>query len=561
MNTELMLLYNNFYAINVVRKQVSESNSHLLSLYQNQIDNSLNEVDNYLANLMASESDMLSLRVAREGISAETSYIMNSILLSKKLSSDILMYKSIDAMFVYPIKAKNFVEAYGDQVAYEISVKIRAYIQSIDHEQPDFYTRDARSWKVLRIDHDYYLIHILRTGDTIIGAYVNAKKLLKPLDLLDLGKDGASLLVTGQGEPMNNSSLISKNQIDLKHDLSSYYLSGDIDKFLVIGKSSHKGDFSLVVIIPDGHILENLPYLRVIASLVAVAAVILLPLGLLILKNTVLVPLNRIVTVMRRIGEGNLKVRIAPSRTSDEFRIVNDAFNNMVTQIEGLRISVYEEAINKQKVELQHLQLQINPHFFINSLNIVYGLAQVKNYQLIQELALCLVQYFRYMFKSSLTFVPLSDELHHIRNYIRIQELRSPIFLTHEIKVNDAMLQFSIPPLSILTFVENTVKHAITFDELIYLTISIDQLNDCTEPCLKVSIRDTGTGFPDEILNKLQAGKRIVDENGEEHIGIWNVQRRLHMLYGGRAQISFSNGDPTGAVIEMIVPVQRNAEE
>jgi two-component system sensor histidine kinase YesM len=554
-----MLLYNNFYAINVVRKQVAESNSNMVSLYKNQIDNSLNEVDNYLSNLMASETDMISLGEGRVGTESETSYKMASILLSKKLSNDILMYKSIDAMFVYSVKAKDFLEAYVDQVPFEFREKVRAYIRSI--EQPDFYSRYARSWKVQKIDQDYYLIRILRKGDTIIGSYVNAKKMLKPFDLLDLGSDGVSLLVTGQGEAMNNSSIIDANQIDLKHDFSSYYLSGDKNKFLVIGKPSDRGDFSLVAIIPDKQILENLPYLRIIVLLIAVAAVTIFPMGLFILKKTVLVPLNRIVNVMRRIGEGNLKVRIAPYRTSDEFQLVNDSFNNMVTQIESLRINVYEEQINKQKAEFQQLQLQINPHFFINSLNIIYGLAQVKNFHLIQELAVCLGQFFRYMFKSSLTFVPLTDELHHIRNYIRIQELRSPHCLTCDIKVPDVLLECRVPPLSILTFVENTVKHAVTLDEQVRLFITIDPLDEGEEHYLKVTIQDTGQGFPNVVLSELLAGKRIVDANGEEHIGIWNVQQRLRMLYGEIAQISFGNGNPTGAVIELILPIRPNKEE
>ncbi len=104
--------------------------------------------------------------------------------------------------------------------------------------------------------------------------------------------------------------------------------------------------------------------------------------------------------------------------------MVNHTFNGMMEQIQELRIHVYEEQLNKQKAELQHLQLQINPHFFMNSLNIIYNLALVKNYALIQEMAISLVQYFRYMFRSNLTFLPLKDELQHIRNYIRIQELR-----------------------------------------------------------------------------------------------------------------------------------------
>ena len=105
---------------------------------------------------------------------------------------------------------------------------------------------------------------------------------------------------------------------------------------------------------------------------------------------------------------------------------MTDTFNTMMDEIHKLKINVYEEQLATQRSELKHLQLQINPHFLFNSLNIVYHLASVKNLALIQEMILCLVQYFRFMFRSNSHFVSLSDELDHTRNYLTIQQMRFP---------------------------------------------------------------------------------------------------------------------------------------
>jgi two-component system sensor histidine kinase YesM len=72
-----------------------------------------------------------------------------------------------------------------------------------------------------------------------------------------------------------------------------------------------------------------------------------------------------------------------------------------------------------------------------------------------------------------------------------------------------------------------------------------------------VEIADNGKGFPEGILPKLNANESIVNESGE-HIGIWNVQRRLNLLYREYTQIEFKNKKPSGAVIVIMIPLEVN---
>jgi two-component system sensor histidine kinase YesM len=231
----------------------------------------------------------------------------------------------------------------------------------------------------------------------------------------------------------------------------------------------------------------------------------------------------------------------------------------MIGQVQELRINVYEEKLSKQKAELQHLQLQINPHFFMNALNIIYNLAHVRNHELIQEMSMSLVQYFRYMFRSNLTLVPLKDEIRHIRNYMRIQELRFPGKLSFRLSMPEYLKDTRIPPLIIQTFIENSIKHAITPDASIDINVcmELEEVVD-SEPLLKIRITDTGSGFSEEVLSEISKGNRIVDEHGE-HIGIWNVKRRLGLLYGDAARLHISNHEPSGARVELVLPIQSSS--
>ena len=108
----------------------------------------------------------------------------------------------------------------------------------------------------------------------------------------------------------------------------------------------------------------------------------------------------------------------AERANSTEFQIMNSSFNRMIKEIKELKIDNYEKQIERKNAELRHLQAQVNPHFFLNSLNIIFNLATAGEYRLIQDLAKSLANYFRFVFRSSSYFVTLADEIRHTENYL-----------------------------------------------------------------------------------------------------------------------------------------------
>lgn len=94
-----LLLYDNYYAMQVVQEQVANSNRNLTALYMDQIDHNLEEVSKYLKMTVAFESDLLLIDVPREDNS--DSYNMARIYLFNKIERDIANYRTIDLFFVY----------------------------------------------------------------------------------------------------------------------------------------------------------------------------------------------------------------------------------------------------------------------------------------------------------------------------------------------------------------------------------------------------------------------------------------------------------------------------
>lgn len=72
-------------------------------------------------------------------------------------------------------------------------------------------------------------------------------------------------------------------------------------------------------------------------------------------------------------------------------------------------------------MELDYAQLQIRPHFYINCLNVIYSMAQTGRNREIQEIALQVSRYLRYIFKRSMKPVTLGSELEFVENYLKVQ--------------------------------------------------------------------------------------------------------------------------------------------
>ncbi|OMF18508.1 hypothetical protein BK133_30550 [Paenibacillus sp. FSL H8-0548] len=468
-----LLIYNNLYSIQVVRNQVAQSNSNLLDLYMGLIDKELTNIDTYLFQFATKETRLNYLeRPAEEDLDR---YSLSKYQLFRELYDNSNPYYSLDFFFVYSIVNEDLLLA-PKSLATETAntMLIKNSLNGIFQDQNKMLSYPYEWWSSLNINESAYLIHIIKTGNVYIGALVNYKQIMEPLDKLDLGTTGKSLLVGANNEPLQDAAFFEANQIKLNYEQKVYHLTGKDEKYLVIGEKSDKGDFSLLAVLPDRSILEKLPYAqRVIVGIVS-GAVLILMAALFLLRKIILLPINRIMVAMRKIKGGHLEARIKDVPTSYEFQLMNESFNSMVSEIQKLKIDIYEEQLFNQKAELKHLQLQINPHFYLNSLNTFYYLADDKNYVVMKELSLSLIEYFRFMFRSHSDFVALREEIKHARNYLRIQEFRFPGGLTYDFSVDDSLMDCSVPPLIVQTFVENAIKHAVTLDELVQIHITIN---------------------------------------------------------------------------------------
>lgn len=261
-------------------------------------------------------------------------------------------------------------------------------------------------------------------------------------------------------------------------------------------------------------------------------------------------PIRNLQKSMAIIKLGNMKYRIEDDPYAcDEFRSAAQQFNEMMDQIEHLKIAIYENELQQNKTRLQYLSQQIQPHFILNSLNTLYNYSE-KDARTAQSIIRLLSRYYRHVVNVNSNYISLREELAHIDDYLKLQQIRYPGRFEYHISCPDRLGNLPVPPFLIESFAGNSIKYALGGKETVILDITAEE----TEPGItRIVISDSGPGFTDDVLDAISEYQqsRIISE--EIGIGIRNAVDRLQLIYHGKARIRFSNRIPHGAEVEILI--------
>jgi two-component system sensor histidine kinase YesM len=226
----------------------------------------------------------------------------------------------------------------------------------------------------------------------------------------------------------------------------------------------------------------------------------------------------------------------------------------MAEQISNLRIGMYEEQLRAQQNEMKQLQAQINPHFYMNSLNIIYNFAVLKDHDSVKKMALHMADYFRFIMRANRDAITLEEELRHIGNYVEIQKFRFPDKLDCVVDIPEHWRTATLPALTLQPFIENAIIHGfVNRREKFIIRIQAGiAAGDASQ--LVIVIRDNGVGFRPDVLDRLRRGEEL-PASETSRLGIANVVQRLRLRYEGQAGVEFDNDPECGAVVRVRLPL------
>lgn len=524
-----------FYYMSVYEKSTMENYRNSLEMYCSYWDNKLDIINNSLLTVTSSsssDSSYSNVCNSRDELVFQTA----KKLLVNRMSDIAWNHENEVLVFVYVPDREVFLKSANHLVSYdkrlEMDQDIKKYasgIRSYNSTKWDYFKSGTEDFfiQVYRIDGGY--IGALVKCQTILDGVVQDNGMVSGIGLTDdEGKITYSLRGEAGGEEKKDTAvlLIPMTHIDgqLKVEAQRQNLFGDKTTFTFL-------------------------------SLITVS------LGLLLLAwnvryqvKAVLGPLNKLRSVMEKFSRGNLDVRLEEKNTNSEIDVLNHTFNEMAEQIVDLKIDVYEAELAREKTESNYMRVQIQPHFYTNILNLIYGLAQLKDFASIQKLSMTTGAYFRYLLGEKGTFVLLREEIQCVKNYIQIQQIRYKDEMEFELNAEEGMERQMVLPMILQTFAENSVKHNIGLVPLLRIRIDISSGNDR----IYITVRDNGAGFEPDMLERINKNENI--SNKGEHIGITNVKERLRIFYGDTASVEI-NSRPGETLVKVVLPEILTQEE
>lgn len=238
---------------------------------------------------------------------------------------------------------------------------------------------------------------------------------------------------------------------------------------------------------------------------------------------------------------------------SNEFGDIGRGINQMTTDIHQLMLRRLQDEQEKNQLEYQVLQNQINPHFLYNTLNSIKWMATIQNATGIAEMTTALSKLLRSISKGKKTIHSLAEELELLEYYFTIQKFRYGGNLFLHIDMDPAVnTQCLIPIFSLQPIVENSIFHGIEPKSSVgHIRIHI-YITD--NGALEIDVIDDGIGIPDDIANVLLTQDTHKDTDFFKNIGIVNVHKRIQHTFGSQYGLYIKDTSPQGTTMTIVIP-------
>ena len=529
----------NVYSNTIYRQRLTENNQTRLTMFESFLEEDLKNVEYFMSDMIANDGGFNALRYP---LSYVDSYLQVQQL-QEKFESVMKTIDSISAFCIISPKSNITNGPFRKNVSYDEKENIKTYLNQLVKEKGDGAITD---WRVQQIGEKYYFLKIMGLGGVYSSCIIDVGNVSA---IEEIGSENSYLVFEENEEILSYQEQMKELGIRVQEGKTSYLTGSRRDQFVVMSYSEIL-NCCLMLVEPYRGIwsMESLPLIMLLLS---VFFVILLLRCYRMLKRDFLNPLEQMVETMEQIGDDGLESRLCVRNQVKEYKKMESTFNAMMDRIKELKILAYVRLIQAQQTELQYYQIQIRPHFFLNCMKNLYAMTAARKYTQMQEMILTLSEYLRAVLKDHDMIVPLEKELDSVRSYVKLQQMSSARPPEYEEDVSPQLLQFGIPPMSLLTFVENSFKYEKSGEGSMQILIKARLFLDGEEKFVNITIMDNGEGFHEEVLEILNDPEKRMPG---EHMGINNVEQRFSLIYQKPCSFVYSNMN--GACVDIFIPFE-----
>ena len=253
-----------------------------------------------------------------------------------------------------------------------------------------------------------------------------------------------------------------------------------------------------------------------------------------------------LIAAFRALKHGDLESKL--KLEGQDFEVVVTSYNHMVNSLQKLMLQNEARAKANAVSEIRQLEAQFHPHFIFNTLENIKFMIKL-NPEAAMKMIVDLSTILRYGINNLVQQVTLAEDWQYTTRYLEIMQYRFGKRLQCRFNINVDMDKVLIPKLIFQPILENAIKYGEGEDGTISIGLKVKRVEDR----LLIQVTNGGPAIPVEQMAELQKLLHGTD-NPTIHTGIYNVHRRLRLIYGKKYGRSITTPKSGGTVVKLNLP-------
>lgn len=560
----IFLIFNTYYLLNNYHQDLNKSNNlrvkRILFETTKQIYNISEEIvfDDFLQNLLNKEYEN-----KKEFISEADQY--------EVINNYLSVYQEIEQITIY--SNNKDIQDYKQFVKVTDDIKEKDWYKKAQAQISVFWVSQITKDKFGKNYYNLYLVRKIPMTNSVLMIKIDENSLK---NILVDNKNNNILLYVNDGGIFFSSV---RNWYDIPDMVYINYHVNDYeyeDKILINDKKYMTTISTLQLYSTDNRVyicnLNNIAYTNIakILSLCAMMILMATILPFFLIRFYTVHFTGRVDTLREAMHKASNENYDVPVHLMGEDEI-SGAFTDLLKMVEKIKKKdkkMYEDRINaeqlqnaQQKMEMEVLASQINPHFLYNTLETIRMKAFKAGDKDVATAIKLLGKSMRYVLENTGTSsTTLKNELDYIDTYLQIQKLRFSDKINYTFNIEDGLNieEHNILPLLIQPIVENAIAHGLEEVETGGL-IQIDVYTSKNE-VLHIDITDNGCGMEADTLRQLRKKIKTPHLNPNKSIGLYNINQRIRLCYGAAYEVWIDSSIGMGTKVSLILPLIANRE-
>ena len=317
-------------------------------------------------------------------------------------------------------------------------------------------------------------------------------------------------------------------------------------KYLVCYSKLESTGWISAIVIPVSEILSEFNDLGVFILILSIMVVIIGCVFANIISKTVTKPIEKLIESIKEMGKGNFSNKIEIKGNCEIINLITK-FNEMDDKIVKLIDENYLTKIREKEATIMSLNIQLNPHFLYNTLNVINWIAIENEQNEISKIIVSLSSMLQYTAYNNEECCEFERDFEWLKRYVYIMQIRFEDKFDVKYNIDSKLMNYKVPKLFLQPFVENSIIHGFSSSEYKGI-LEVSGYIDKDRGRICFCVYDNGKGMEKEKIDY------IIREN-KERIGISNVNNRIKLIYGEKYGVKIYSKLNCGTYIYIYLPL------